>query len=135
MADTVKKVEYRYLTVPDRAGEGGRVLAALRDAGVNLVAVHAFPSGGAAQFDLVAEDSAALEQAATQAGLQLSPKKSALLVQGDDRPGAVVALLEKLGNEGINVTALDAVVAGGGRFGGLIWVDQNDVDRAARVLG
>ena len=31
MADTVKKVEYRYLTVPDRAGEGGRVLAALRD--------------------------------------------------------------------------------------------------------
>ena len=34
MADTVRKVVYFKMSVPDKAGEGARVLGALRDAGV-----------------------------------------------------------------------------------------------------
>jgi hypothetical protein len=38
MADTVRSVEYSYVTVPDAPGEVQTVLSALRDSGVNLLA-------------------------------------------------------------------------------------------------
>ena len=58
MADTVRKVVYFKMSVPDKAGEGARVLGALRDAGVNLLAFSGFPRGRRAQLDLVPEDEA-----------------------------------------------------------------------------
>jgi hypothetical protein len=41
----------------------------------------------------------------------------------------------KLAAARINVTASDAVVAGAGRFGAILWVKAKDVTRTARVLG
>lgn len=136
MADTIRKVSYYYATVPDKAGEGARVLGALKQAGVNLAAVHAFPvGGGQSQVDFFPEDPAKFEQAAKNANVKLSAKKTAFLVEGDDRPGAAAALLEKLGAAQVNVTALDAVRTGGGRYGAILWVKPADVDKAAKALG
>jgi hypothetical protein len=44
MAETVGTVDYFYIETPDKPGEAARVLSALRDAGVNLLAFTAFPS-------------------------------------------------------------------------------------------
>ena len=44
------------------------------------------------------------------------------------------ARLEKLADEKINVTAADAVAAGKGRYGMILWVRPKDYARAARVL-
>ena len=53
MADTVRRVEYHYVTVPDAPGEGQRILSALKDGGVNLLAYLGFPlGGGQSQIDL-----------------------------------------------------------------------------------
>jgi hypothetical protein len=38
MSDTVTLVDYYYTMVPDKVGEGARILGALRDAGINLTA-------------------------------------------------------------------------------------------------
>lgn len=135
MADTIRKVAYFYATVPDKPGEGARVLQALKKAGVNLLAVHAFPVGNESQVDFVPEDAAAFHKAAEQAKLKLSGKKTAFLAEGDDRVGAVADILGKLGAQKINVTALDAVRAGGGRYGALFWVRPGDVEKAAAALG
>ena len=52
MADQVRKVTYCYAKVARRAGQGARMLAALRTAGVNLTAFSGFPDGkGRAQID------------------------------------------------------------------------------------
>jgi len=52
MADRVRKVGYVYLTVPNRAGQGARILGALKQAKVSLVAYSGFPTdGGTAQID------------------------------------------------------------------------------------
>ncbi len=135
MPDTVREVEYRYVVVEDRPGEGARLLGALREAGVNLVTLLGFPLGdGRSQIDLVPEDPAALESAAASAGLDLSPPKKAILVQGDDRVGAADEHLSKLGAEGINVTAVAAVAAGAGRYGMILWVRPEDHVRAVEVL-
>lgn len=135
MADNIRAVDYFYTTVPNRAGEGARVLGALRDQGVNLVAVHAFPSGRQAQIDFVPEDAQAFKAAARQARIKLSARKTAFLVDGDDRRGAIAALLQKLGDAGVNVTATTAVRSGAGRYGALLWVDPRSIKKAAKALG
>lgn len=134
MADTVRRVDYYYATVPNRAGQGARVLDVFRKEGVNLLAVHAFPDGTKAQIDFFPDDRRAFLRAVKKAGLKVSPRRTAFLVRGKDRIGAVARILRKLGDAGINVTALDAV-ATGDRYGAIIWVRRDNINRAARVLG
>jgi hypothetical protein len=135
MSETVTLVDYFYVEAADRPGEGARVLAALRDAGVNLVAFSGFPRGRRAQLDLVPEDAARLRAAAKAAKWKLVGPKKVFLVQGDDRVGAVADLLGKLADAKINVTAADALCAGAGRYGMILWVKPRDVKRAAKLLG
>jgi hypothetical protein len=135
MADTVRGVDYYYVTVPDTPGEGQRILSALKERGVNLLAFLGFPSGGQSQIDLVPEDPQALRDAAAQAGVTLSEAKRAFLIQGDDRVGAVADTLGKLADANVNVTAAAAAGAGSGRYGMILWVSEADYDRAASALG
>jgi hypothetical protein len=135
MADRVRKVSYCYVKSSARAGQGAAVLGELSDAGVNLLAFSGFPTGGGkAQLDLVTENVAAVRRAARKHGWRLSKTKRGFLVQGDDRVGAVHRHLQKLADEKINVTAADAVAAGKGRYGMILWVRPKDYARAARVL-
>jgi len=136
MADTVQRVEYYYVTVPDTPGEGQRLLSALKDSGVNLLAFLGFPlGGGQSQLDLVPEDPAQLRDSAERAGVTLSEAKRAFLIQGDDRAGAVADTTAKLAQAGVNLTAAAATGAGAGRYGMIVWVAAADYERAADALG
>jgi hypothetical protein len=136
MADSVRKVRYSYVMVPNRAGTGAAVLARLREAGVNLVAYTGFPaSGGQAQIDLVTDDVAGLRRVAKANGWRLSAVKKGFLIQGDDRIGTVHRHLAKLAAAKVSVVAADAVAAGKGRYGMIVWVKAKDYARAARALG
>jgi hypothetical protein len=135
MADDIRRVDYFYVTVPNRAGEGARALGALRDAGVNLLAFSGFPQGRGAQMDFVPEDPAAFRRVARQAKWKLTGPKKTFLIAGEDRPGVVAGLLQRLADARINVTAVDAACAGGGRYGAILWVAPRDVARAAKTLG
>jgi hypothetical protein len=135
MSDSLRKVDYFYVMVPNGAGEGAKVMAGLAAEGVNLLAFSGFPSGRKAQLDLVPEDSARLKRAARKLGLLLSPRKTGFLCQGNDRVGAVSGILEKLAGAKIGVTAMDAVTVGDGRFGAILWVKPEAVAKAAKLLG
>jgi hypothetical protein len=135
MADTIRLVEYFYMTAPDKSGEGARALNTLKEAGVNLVAFSAFPERRRAQLDFIPADAAAFKQAAKQAKWKVVGPKRGFLVQGDDRVGAVADLLARLGAAKINVTAIDAVTVTDGRYGAIFWVAPKDVKKAAALLG
>ena len=136
MTDTVRRVEYYYVTVPDTPGEGERILSAVKDSGVNLLAFLGFPlGGGRSQIDLVPEDPASLREGAEGAGVTLSEAKRAFLIQGDDRVGAVADITARLARANINVTAAAATGAGAGRYGMILWVAAADYERAAETLG
>ena len=136
MPDRVKKVSYCYPIVPNRAGQGARVLAELTSAGINMLAYSGFPvGGGRTQLDLVVEDIGALRRVARRNGWRLSKVKRGFLIQGTDQVGAVHRHLQRLGNAGINITAADAVSAGKGRYGMILWVKPRDYARAAKALG
>ncbi|MGH7389850.1 MAG: hypothetical protein ACREM3_10395 [Candidatus Rokuibacteriota bacterium] len=135
MSETIGLVDYFYVEAADRPGEGARMLDHLRDAGVNLLAFSGFPQGRRAQIDFVTADAGQLRAAAKAARWKLVGPKKAFLVQGDDRVGAVAEIFDKLAAAKINVTAADAVCAGSGRYGMILWVKPRDVKRAARTLG
>jgi hypothetical protein len=135
MAQRVRKVNYCYVTIASRAGQGAKVLGALKDAGINLLAFSGFPSGGGkAQLDLVADRMAPIQRIARDNGWRISKNKKGFLVQGDDEVGACFRPLQKLADQKINVVAADGIAAGKGRFGMLLWVKPKDYRRAARVL-
>jgi hypothetical protein len=135
MSDTVRKVDYYYVVVPDKPGECAKVLSALAAEGINLLAFSGFPSARKGQLDLVPEDSNAFKLAAKKLKLKLSARKSGFLVQGDDRVGALNETLDKLAGAKINITAMDAISSGGGRYGAIFWVKPLAVSRAAKLLG
>jgi hypothetical protein len=135
MSELIRQVDYYYIQTPNKPGEAARALAAIKAAGVNLLAFSGFPSGRRAQLDFVPADSGEFVKAARKAGLKPSARKSGFLIQGEDRVGAIADVLEKLAAAGINVTAIDAVCAGAGRYGAILWVKPPDRRRAAKALG
>ena len=135
MAETVREVPYYYITASNKPGEGAALATTLKEAGVSLLAVHAFPERRRVQVDIVPEDARAFTAAARKAKLKLSPRKKAFLVEGTDRTGALIPILNKLADAGINITAITAIAAGRKRYGAIFWVNPKDQRRAKRALG
>ena len=135
MADAIRKVEYFSILVPNAPAKAFGVLSTLVSAGINLLACSGVPRGRRAQIDVVPDDSRKFKSAVKKAGLAFTPEKSGFMIQGADRPGALSEHLQKLGEKGINVTGIDSLSTGEGRWGAIIWVDDDAVRRAANILG
>ena len=135
MADRVKKVNYCYIKVPNRAAQGEAVLRELRESGVNLSTYSGFPIGkGKAQLDFMPDDMVAFRRVARENNWRVSKVKKGFLITGNDQPGAAHRHISKLADAKINITAADAVCAGKGRYGMILWVKPTHYTRAARVL-
>jgi hypothetical protein len=131
----IRKVVYFSMQVPNRPGVGVQMLRAIAKGKQNLLAFTGFPNGGKAQVDFVPARPAEFARGAKKAGVKLGPKKTAFLIQGEDRVGALLRVLERLAAAKINMVAMDAVTAGSGRFGAIFWVKPKDIARASRLLG
>ena len=131
---SIRKADYYTVKVSQRPGAGAALLAAMKAAGVNLLAFTGFPTGGGAQVDFMPDNSVKFRRAAKKANLRVSKRKTVFLVRGDDRVGALTGVLGKLASKKINLVALSAVTAGKGRYGMIFWVRPKDIGRASRVL-
>lgn len=135
MADQVCAVTYYSAEIANKVGEGARILRALQDGGVNFTGFWGYPVGRRARLDMVPADDAVFKKAAKKAGLVLSPKMTGFFISGEDHPGAVAEVLEKLAAASISARAAQAVCAGAGRFGSFIQVAAEDVRKAKKALG
>ncbi|HZR69306.1 MAG TPA: TIGR04282 family arsenosugar biosynthesis glycosyltransferase [Burkholderiales bacterium] len=130
----IKKVVYFSMKVPNKPGTGLAMLKRIAKDRQNLLAFTGFPNSGRAQVDFVPARPTQFAQAARRMGVKVGPRKTAFLVQGQDRVGALTRILQTLAEARINMTAMDAVTAGSGRFGAIFWVRPKDVGRASRLL-
>jgi len=134
MADTVNLVTYFSVTLANKPGEGAKLLAALKDAGVNLTGFWGYPvKSKKAQFDIIPTDAKVFAKAAKKLGLE-PVKNSSLVVGGDDRPGALAETFAKLAAAGIDVFAAQAMAGAENRFATLIQVAPADVKKAQKAL-
>lgn len=136
MADAATKVERYSVDVPNKPGEGARILGALAEAKVTLLAAWGYPLGKSktSRIELVAADGKALRTAAKKAKIKLQRESAGFHIAGRDKVGAVGAAMSALAEKGVNVHAIQAV-ASGTKYGCLIEVDTSDARKAAKALG
>jgi len=135
MADMIRTAQYYKVQIADKPGTLAGALAPLREAGVNLLAVHAFPRSRRTQVDVVPEDVTAFKDVAKAHKIKIQGPKMCLLMEGDDRLGALEDLVDRLGSAKINMIAVTGLAAGQGRYGAILWVKPGDVKKAAKVFG
>jgi len=136
MANTIRRVDYYYATIRDELGAAYRVLAQLAELGVDLLAFTAVPSGpNLAQVALFPADPNKLAAEARSAQLPLDGPYHAFLVQGDDELGAFASVHERLVRAGVDIYASSGVTDGRGAFGYVVYVREDQFERAAEALG
>ena len=136
MAYTIRPVDYYYVNVRDELGAAYRVLAALAERGVNLLAFTAVPSGPSlAQFAIFPEDPNTLVAEARGAQIPLEGPHHALLVQGDDVLGAFASVHQRLFEAGIDIYASSGVTDARNAFGYVVYVREDQFAHAVDVLG
>jgi hypothetical protein len=136
MAFTIRRADYYYAAVRDEPGEAYTLLSRLAELGVNLLAFTAVPVGPMlTQLAVFPEHPPKLADAAKKAGLVLDGPHRALLVQGDDKLGALASLHAKLYEARVNVYASSGTTDGRGSFGYVLYVRPEEFERAATALG
>jgi len=136
MAVSVRPVEYFYAIVEDRPGEAYRFLSDLAKHSINLLAFNAIPLGmEKTEVVVFPEDVALLARAAERLGISLRGPHRAFLIQGDDHLGALVDLHRKLSEASVNVMSSSGVTDGKGGYGYIVYVRNEDFDRAGAALG
>lgn len=135
MTVRARRIEYYRTEVEDRAGQAYELLSQLASHDVNLLAISTVPVGPThAQFTLFPESTDKLIKAAERLGLVLVGPHTAVLIQGDDRLGALLDTHRKLADAGINVYATSGVCGSGGHYGYVIHVRPDDIERTASAL-
>jgi len=135
MPFTIRRVEYYYTTVKDQPGEAYKLLNMLAGMGINQLAFSAIPVGpNSTQLAIFPEHPQKLVSEAKLASMTLDGPHRALLVQGDDELGALAGIHQQLYEADINVFASSGVTDGRGSYGYLIYVKEEDFERAAETL-
>ena len=133
--NTIRRVDYFYVSVKDEPGQALQVLQQMADLGVNLLAFAAAPTGpDTTMLTLFPEDSHKLQTVAKRAGMNLIGPHGAFLVRGSEGLGALVGVHETLYKANVNVYSSTAVTDGHSCFGYLIYVRPDEYDRAAEAL-
>ena len=133
MAATVRRVTAFRVTLGDRVGAMADVLAAARNAGIDLQSVAGYVCGSEGVILAVPKDLQKSRPAAVSAPWALG-EQDVFLVEGDDERGALCGIAEKLAAAKVSIQAAYAVAVES-RFGAVIAVAPEDVDRAAEALG
>lgn len=133
MAATVRRVTAFRVTLGDRVGALAEVLAAARNAGIDLQSVAGYVCGSEGVILAVPIDLQKARPAAVGAPWAIG-EQEVFLVEGDDERGALCGVTERLAAAGVGIQASYAVAIAG-KFGAVIAVASEDVDKAAAALG
>jgi len=131
----VRTVEYFYVNVRDEPGKAYDFLARLASEEINILAFSAVPFGpNYVELTIFPDQSEAFLTVAKKLGWSVTGPQHACLVQGDDRLGALADIQKALMDEGVKIYASTGITDGEGHYGYIIYVNENDHQRAAKAL-
>ena len=136
MPCNISKVEYYRTTIENKPGEAYKFLSQLALLKINLLAFSATPvSETDTLLTFFPENPKIMKNEASRAGMYMEGPCPALLVQCDDRLGALADIHLRIFEADVNVKSAGGVTDGRGAFGYVIHVEPEDFDKAAAALG
>jgi hypothetical protein len=116
------------ITLEDRPGRLADLGEATGEAGINIEGICATSAGGTAEVHVLVADAAAAREALGSAGIEVHAERDVLVVDVEDRPGAMGEVARKVADAGVNI-GLAYTTFGGVRL--VLGVDDVDSARAA----
>jgi hypothetical protein len=110
------------VTLENRPGSLADLGAATGSAGINIEGVCGTTEGGQAAIHILVDDAAGTRAALREAGIEVSGERDVLVVDIEDRPGAMGEVARRIGAAGANIELVYTT------FGKVRLVD--DVDKA-----
>jgi hypothetical protein len=93
------------LYLDDHPGELARVGDVLGKAGTNIAGLCALASGGGlAEVHILVEDATSAFKALQDAGIKIATEQEVIVLDIEDRPGALGEVAHKLGKANVNLT-------------------------------
>ncbi len=93
------------LYLDDQPGELARIGDVLGNAGANIAGLCALSSGGGqAEVHILVHDATAAFEALQRAGIRIAAEQEVLVLEIEDRPGALGEVARKLGEARVNLT-------------------------------
>lgn len=136
MSLSVRSVEYFYIRIHDAPEKAYEFLAQLAAGEVNLLAFSAVPFGpNHVELTIFPDRTDTFVGLAEKLGFEMTGPLHALLVQGDDHLGTLAEIQRMLLEAGVSIYASSGVTGGSGRYGYVIYMKEEDHQRAAKALG
>jgi hypothetical protein len=111
----------------DRPGTLADVGEALGKAGINIEGLCGFPCEGKGIGHILVEDTAAARRALEEVGLEVRGERQVLVLEVEDRPGALGEVSRRIADAGVNIDLI--YLATNNRL--VLGVDDLDKARAA----
>ncbi len=87
----------------DRPGTLADMGEALGKAGINIEGACGFPSEGKGVGHILVEDAAAARRALEEVGIEVGDEREVLVLEIEDRPGALGEVGRRIANAGVNI--------------------------------
>jgi hypothetical protein len=131
-----EKVEYYNIAVQGHIAEGSSLLTTIADAGVDFLAYKAIPlEENHTQFTLFPIEGSRMTAWAMGAGVKLDGPYFAVIITGDEKPGALAEIYRKLSQAGIQVEESSGIAHINGGYGVVLYLNLEDCDKAMVALG
>jgi hypothetical protein len=135
MASEILQIEYYNITVNGQITDASKLLSTIAGAGVDFHAFKAIPlEPNRTQFTLFAKNGSKMTDGAKKSGLKLDGPYSALLIKGDEKPGALAGIYRKLSLAGIQVNEASGIADINAGYGVILYLNQEDCGKAVAAL-
>ncbi len=130
----IHREAYFAISTENRPGELASVTAILMEAGVDLYGLWGYGTGhGAAQIIAIPHDEKKFMSVAKDVGWRVR-EGVCFHVEGQNKAGVLVDLLQKIAAEGVNLMAVDSMSLED-HFGCYMWAEDDDSETLAQLLG
>lgn len=122
------------ITIEDKPGTLLAIAKILKEKNVGLIGLKALESQpGQSVVYLLPKNPDKLRRALKSSGVAFD-EGSSFFVKGADKTGVLVKTLAAIADAGVNLSATDAIAAGGS-YGALFHVAPADLEKTAKALG
>jgi len=128
-----KRLAYFKANIDDKPGALLALTKDLKGKKLDLIALKGVAQAGQGEILVIAKSPDKLRDAWKASGA-LVEEGTVFFLSGTDTTGALVTSLDAIAKAGVNLVATEALAVGG-KFGAVIWVSPEDLDKTAQALG